>query len=113
MNLQIFGKTKCFETKKAQRYFKERGLKFQFVDIARFGISPGEYQSIKKAVGGMRALIDEGSKEYENLGLKYLASESDAEALLLENPGMFKTPIARNGKEATVGFKPEAWSAWA
>lgn len=112
MNIQIFGKAKSFDTKKAERYFKERGIKFQFVDIAKYGISKGEYQSVKKAVGGMAALIDEKSKEYEAKFIKYLASQEDVEELLLENPGMFKAPLVRNGKKATVGYKPEVWDGW-
>jgi len=112
MNLQIFGKPKCFDTKKAERHFKERGVKYQFVDINKYGISRGEYQSIKNAIGGMSALIDENSKEYEKLGIKYLASQNDVEERLLENPGMFKTPIVRNGKLATVGLQPEIWRNW-
>ncbi len=112
MNIQIYGKAKCFDTKKAERYFKERNIKFQSVDIVRFGLSKGEYQSVKKAVGGMAALIDEKSKEYEAQYIKYLASQEDAEERLLENPGMFKTPIVRNGKKATVGYRPEVWKTW-
>ena len=52
MNIQIFGKNKCFDTKKAQRYFKERGIKFQFVDLKVKGLSKGELDSVMKAVGG-------------------------------------------------------------
>jgi len=112
MNIQIFGKPKCFETKKAERYFKERKIKFQLIDISRYGISKGEYQSVKSAVGGMYALIDEKSKEYDNQYIKHLAREDDIEERLLSNPGMFKTPIVRNGKQATVGYKPDVWKAW-
>ena len=110
MNIQIFGKPKCFETKKAERYFKERGVKYQSIDIAKYGMSKGEYQSVKTAVGGMEPLIDEKSKEYENI--KYLASEDDKEEKLLSNPAMFKTPIVRNGIKATVGYEPEIWKSW-
>ena len=112
MNIQIFGKAKCFDTKKAERYFKERKIKYQFIEINKHGLSKGEYQSVKSAVGGMDALIDEKSKEYESQYIKYLASREDMEERLLENPGMFKTPIVRNGKKATVGYKPEVWEAW-
>jgi arsenate reductase-like glutaredoxin family protein len=112
MNIQIYGKSKCFDTKKAERYFKERNIKFQSIDIVRYGLSKGEYASVKKAVGGMDALIDEKSKEYEQQYIKYLASKEDAEERLLENPGMFKTPIVRNGKQATVGYQPEVWKGW-
>ncbi len=112
MNIQIYGKAKCFDTKKAERYFKERNIKFQSVDIVRYGLSKGEYASVKKAVGGMEELMDEKSREYETQYIKYLASKEDAEERLLENPGMFKTPIVRNGRQATVGYKPDVWKTW-
>ena len=112
MNIQIFGKTKCFDTKKAERWFKERGIKYQYVDVVKFGLSKGEYQSVKKAVGGMDALMDVKSKEYESQFIKYLASAEDAEQRLLGNPAMFLTPIVRNGKFATVGYKPDVWAGW-
>ena len=112
MNIQIFGKPKCFDTKKAERYFKERRVKFQLIDLSKFGMSKGEYKSVKSAVGGMDALIDEKSKEYENQYMAYLADKNDAEERLLDNPGMFKTPIVRNGKKATVGYQPDVWASW-
>ena len=112
MNIQIFGKAKCFDSKKAERYFKERKIKYQFADIVKFGLSKGEYQSVKNAVGSMSKLIDENSKEYKNLFIEYLASLDDVEEKLLENPGLFKTPIVRNGRKATVGYQPDIWAEW-
>ncbi len=112
MNIQIFGKSKCFDTKKAERYFKERKIKFQAIDIAKYGMSKGEYQSVKSVVGGMYALIDEKSKEYQTQFIKHLAREDDIEERLLSNPAMFKTPIVRNGKKATIGYQPEVWKTW-
>jgi len=112
MNIQIFGKSKCFDTKKAERYFKERRIKYQLIDIVKYGLSKGEYQSIRSAVGGMTALIDEKSKAYENQFIQYLARQDDVEERLLENPSMFRTPIVRNGKRATVGYQPDVWSNW-
>ena len=112
MNIQIFGKSKCFDTKKAQRYFKERGISFQFIDMAQKGMSKGEYTSVKQAVGGMDKLIDEKTKDQQTyLLIKYLAEE-DKEEKLLENPKLFKTPIVRNGKKATIGYQPEIWKQW-
>ena len=113
MNIQIFGKSKCFDTKKAERYFKERRIKYQLIDINKYGLSKGEYQSVKAAVGGIDALIDEKSKAYESQYIRYLARKDDIEERLLENPGMFRTPIVRNGKKATVGYQPDVWSGWA
>ena len=112
MNIQIYGKTKCFDTKKAERYFKERNIRYQFVDLQKYGMSNGEYNSIKKAVGSMQALIDTSSKEYEKCFMKYLASDEAREEKLLENQGMFKTPIVRNGRSATVGYCPDEWKKW-
>lgn len=112
MNIQIFGKSKCFDTKKAQRYFKERGISFQYIDMSQKGMSKGEYNSVKQAVGGMDKLIDEKTKDQQTyLLIKYLAEE-DKEEKLLENPKLFKTPIVRNGKKATVGYEPEIWNKW-
>lgn len=111
MNIQIFGKSKCFDTKKAERYFKERGIKYQSIDVAKFGMSKGEYGSVKHAVGGMELLVDTESKEYEKSFMKYLSIE-DQEEKLLETPKLFKTPIVRNGKLATVGYQPDVWKSW-
>lgn len=112
MNIQIFGKAKCFDTKKAERYFKERRIKFQMIDVAKYGMSKGEYQSVKSAVGGFDNLVDKDSKLYEELFIAYLASMEAKEEKLLENPALFKTPIVRNGKKATVGYQPDVWKNW-
>lgn len=111
MNIQIFGKAKCFDTKKAERYFKERRIKYQLIDVVRYSMSKGEYTSVKKALGGMDALIDENSKAYKELYVAYKRPE-DVEAELLEHPELFKTPIVRNGALATVGYAPEVWKTW-
>ena len=112
MNIQIFGTKKCFDTKKAQRYFKERGVKFQFIDMNEKGLSKGEWNSVKQAVGGMEQLLDENCKDQDVfLLIKYLA-DSDKEAKILENQQVLKTPIVRNGKEATVGYMPDTWKNW-
>lgn len=112
MNIQIFGKSKCFDTKKAERYFKERKIKYQLIDMKEKGMSKGEYNSIKQAVGGYENLIDENAKDKDTLMLiKYLADDAKEEKLL-ENPQIIKTPVVRNGKSATVGYKPEIWKTW-
>ena len=112
MNIQIYGKAKCFDTKKAERYFKERRIKYQFVDLPKYGMSKGEYNSVKNAVGGMEALVDKKSKAYEDQYMAYLADSGDKEERLLNNPGMFMTPIVRNGKKATIGYMPDVWGSW-
>lgn len=109
MNIQVFGKSKCFDTKKAERYFKERKIKFQSIDLPRFGMSPRELESVIANVG-LSALIDEKAKDAEIL--KYLAYDADKVQKLFENPSLIKTPIVRNGKKATVGYCPEIWKDW-
>lgn len=112
MKIQIFGKSKCFNTKKAERYFKERGIKFQSIDVAKFGMSKGEFNNIKQAVGGFDKLLDTSSNDKELLALIRHLSPGDQEEKLLENPKLFHTPIVRNGKKATVGYQPEIWKTW-
>jgi len=109
LNIQIFGKKKCFDTKKAERYFKERRVKVQNIDLIRFGMSRGEFTSVKNAVG-LEVLIDPAAPGVELL--TYLAHAADQEEKLLEEPELLKTPIVRNGKQATVGYCPEIWAKW-
>lgn len=104
MNIQIFGRSKCFDSKKAERYFKERRIKYQYIDINRYGMSRGELTSVKNAVG-LKALSDAPEVEY-------LAYDADKLEKLFEWPELIKTPIVRNGKQATVGYCPEVWKTW-
>jgi arsenate reductase (glutaredoxin) len=109
MNIQIFGKLKCQDTKKAQRYFKERRIPCQFVDITRKALSKGELNSIKAAVG-IDNLIDREGKIYAEKNLKYLIHDIEEE--LRKDSMLLKTPIVRNGREATVGYQPDLWKEW-
>ena len=90
MNIQIFGKSKCFDTKKAERWFKERRIKYQSVDLLRYGMSGGEFDSV------LRDMDDKTAKEDK----------------VFDNPKLMKTPVVRNGKQATVGYCPEIWETW-
>ncbi len=112
MNIQIFGKSKCFDTKKAERYFKERNIKYQKIDLLEKGLSKGEYNSVKQAAGSMEALVDQNCKDKDLLALFQYLAEEDKEEKLLENPKLFKSPIVRNGKKATIGYAPEIWKTW-
>lgn len=110
MNIQIFGTKKCFDTKKAERYFKERGIKYQFIDMKEKGMSKGEFNSVKQAVGGLDNMIDQNYKDKDLLALiKYIV---DKEEKVLENQQVIKTPIVRNGKIATIGYTPDVWKKW-
>ncbi|MDO9534118.1 MAG: arsenate reductase family protein [Bacillota bacterium] len=111
MNVQIYGIKRCFDTKKAERYFKERKIKFQFVDLTIKSLSKGELHSVKNAVG-LSSLINSKSKDYKRLNMDRIFTASLKEEILLNNPTLFRTPIVRNGKEATVGYEPEVWNRW-
>ena len=112
MNIQIFGTKKNFDSKKAERYFKERGIKYQFIDMKEKGLSKGEFQSVCQAVGGYNKLMDTDCKDKDLLALiTYIAEEDKAEKIL-ENQSIIKVPVVRNGKQATVGYQPEIWKNW-
>lgn len=110
MNIQIFGKAKCFDTKKAERYFKERKIKFQRIDLARTSISRGELRSVLAAVGSLEPLLD--PKQQDAVLVRYLATEEAKIEKICDNPKVLKTPIVRNGKQATVGYCPDVWKSW-
>ena len=112
MNIQIFGTKKSSDTRKAERFFKERGIRFQSVDMKEKGLSKGEFQSVMQAVGGLEAMIDENCKDQDTLMLiKYIAAEYKMQKVL-ENQSVLKLPIVRNGKQATVGYQPDVWKTW-
>lgn len=112
MNIQIFGKGKCFDSKKAERYFKERRIKYQYIDLIRYGMSPKEFESVLRAVGGVDHLIDWDSKRDEITLMRYMEDSRAKEDKIYDDPALMKTPIVRNGKQATVGYCPEIWASW-
>ena len=112
MNIQIFGTKKSSDTRKAERFFKERGIRFQSVDMKEKGLSKGEFQSVLQAVGGLEEMIDQNAKDKDLLLLiRYLAEEDRAQKVL-ENQSVLKLPIVRNGRQATVGYQPDVWKKW-
>lgn len=112
MNIQIFGTKKCSDTRKAERFFKERGIKYQFVDMKEKGMSKGEFTSVAQANGGLENMINWEGKDKDMLALiKYIADE-DKLAKILENPQVIKTPVVRNGKQSTLGYQPDVWKGW-
>ena len=112
MNIQIFGTKKCNDTKKAERFFKERGIKFQFIDMKEKGMSKGEFTSVAQANGGLENMINWECKDKDMLALiKYIANEDKLEKVL-ENPQVIKTPVVRNGKQSTLGYQLDIWKDW-
>ncbi len=109
MNIQIFGKNKCFDTKKAERWFKERRIKYQFVDLGRYGMSRRELESVKTAAG-LEAMLDTKDPDYPLV--QYLASDEAKLEKLFDCPWLIRTPVVRNGRQATVGYCPDVWKTW-
>ena len=118
MAIQIFGTNKNFDCKKAQMWFKERRIQFQFIDLKEKEMSRGEFdsvvQSISKTAGSrqdaLEQMIDKSSKDYSSIA--YL-DESDIEEKLFENQNLLKQPIVRNEKTlATVGMATKIWETW-
>lgn len=112
MNIQIFGTKKCNDSKKAERYFKERNIKYQFIDMKEKGMSKGEFTSVAQANGGMENLVNQDSKDKDLLALLRYSPEEQKLEKVLENPQIIKTPIVRNGKQSTIGYQPEVWKNW-
>ncbi len=112
MNIQIFGTKKDFDSKKAERFFKERGVKYQWIDMGEKGMSKGEFLSVCQAVGGIDCLLNTDSKDKDLLALLNHLSPEDRREKILENQRIIRTPIVRNKNQATVGYQPELWKGW-
>ena len=110
MNIQIFGTAKSADTRKAQRYFKERNIRFQFIDMRQKGMSRGEFDSVLRAVVGVDIMLDIYAKDTEAVSLiRYIYDKEDK---LYENQQVIKLPVVRNGRQATVGYQPDVWKGW-
>ena len=112
MNIQIFGSKKSSDSRKAERWFKERRIKFQYIDLAEKGLSKGELRSVAQAVGGVAALVDEKAKDAYAVALVQHTPAAMREDVLLENQQVLRAPIVRNGRQATVGYAPDTWKTW-
>jgi len=112
MNIQIFGTKKSNDAKKAERWFKERRIRFQYIDMKEKGIAKGELESVARAAGGLEALIDPACKDGYTLALVQHTPKAMLEGVLLENQQVIKLPIVRNGRQATVGYAPDVWKTW-
>jgi len=113
VNIQLFGTKKCPETRKAERFFKERGVTLHVIDLAQKGMSVGELRNVATRVGGIEQLIDREGKRYLDRGLKYAAPTGPRiEQMLADDPLLLRTPIARSEGRATVGYAADVWQRW-
>jgi len=109
MNVQIFGTQKSQATKKALRFFKERGVKPQFIDLSAKKTAPGELGRFVQTVG-LSGLIDKSSRAYEASGLEYLRLSDDAFLQrLLDTPALLRQPLVRSGNTVEVGWDEALW----
>jgi arsenate reductase (glutaredoxin) len=113
VNWQVFGTRKCPDTRKTERFFKERGIRFQTVDLSQKGMSPGELRTSAARLGGFEVMIDRAGKRYEERGLKHSApTGARIEKALLDDPLLLRTPIVRCTAGVTLGFEPATWARW-
>jgi arsenate reductase len=113
LNVQMFTTKKCQESRKAERFFKERGVKLHLVDLGQKAMSVGELRNVAGRVGGIEALIDREGKRYVDRGLKFSAPTGPRiEQMLADDPLLLRTPIVREGSRATVGYAPDVWQRW-
>lgn len=112
MNIQIFGTKKSNDSKKAERFFSERGIRYQFIDMKEKGMSKGEFRAVCQAVGGIRNMIDPDCKDKDLLKLMDYIVPEDLEEKILENQKVIRIPVVRNGKQATLGYQPDVWKNW-
>ena len=112
MNIQIFGTKKSADARKAERWFKERRVKYQYIDLADKGISRGELRGIAQACGGLDALLDEAARDRDALALVKYTATAQKEDALLSHPQILRQPIVRNGKKASIGYCPEVYQRW-
>ncbi|MGB0404842.1 MAG: arsenate reductase family protein [Fusobacterium sp.] len=107
--IQIFGVKNCNDTKKAIRFFKDRKIDIQFINLKEKGISKGELKSIVR-IFDIEDLLDREGKEFKKRNLEYYVF--DTLELLMDSPTLFKTPILREKNKVTIGYKPEIWKEW-
>ena len=112
MNIQIFGTKKFNDTKKAERFFKERGIKYQFIDIKEKGMSKGEFNSVAQVNGDLENMINWDGIDKDLLALIKYTTDEDKLEKVLGNPQVIKTPVVRNGKQSTLGYQPDIWKGW-
>jgi arsenate reductase (glutaredoxin) len=110
LNVQIFGRRDCSDSKKAERWFKERSIPFQFIDLKIKGLSPRELETVARPIG-LEKLLDRESSRFQAKGLSAM-SPNRITSVLLDDALLFRTPIVRNQALATLGYCPEVWEVW-
>ena len=111
MNIQIYSGKKNFDTQKAERFFKERRIPFQMMDLKKHPLGEREIRLMLQQVG-MEQLIDRENPKVKEHPACYYNQENLLIPAIQEAPWLLKTPIVRNGNRVTVGYQPEIWETW-
>lgn len=109
MNIQIIGTKKCRDTQKAERFFKERKIPYHFRDLNEKGLAKGELDNIVMVIP-LEELIDKNGQQFKKRNMHYMLFNLEEE--LLNDPLLLTTPVVRNGKLVTIGYRPEVWKSW-
>ena len=107
--MQIYGTRKCKLTKKAERFFRDRGIKYHFVDLSEYRLNKGELDNLRRFVPKAESLIDTESPEFKKRGMAYMVYDEAEE--ILANPLLLRTPIVREASRAVIGDNEAAWKS--
>ena len=111
MNIQIYCGKKNFDAQKAKRYFKERRIPFQALDLKKHKLGEREIRMMISAIG-IEKLIDRDDKKVKEHPACYYDREDLLIPAIQENPWLIRVPIVRNGNKMTIGYQPEIWAQW-
>lgn len=111
MTIQMYVSKKNFDVQKAERFFKERRMAVQVMDLKKHKLGEREVQAMARA-GGLQNLIDREDKKVKEHPACYYNQDGLLMAAILETPWLLKSPILRCGSKVTVGYQPEVWEEW-
>ena len=111
MNIQIYVSKKNPDVLKAERFFKERRIPYQLMDLKKHKLGQKELDTFIRAVGA-QALVDREGKKALERPVAHMSDERYIAAALLDDPSALRTPIVRNGAKVTVGADEETWKQW-
>ena len=111
-NIQIYYVKRSFDVQKAERFFKERRIPFQSVDMKRHAPGRREVELFARAAGGIAQLLDRTSQKVLSHPAAYMRDESAIADEIMADPSLIKAPIVRNGQKVTIGVHEDVWSAW-
>lgn len=109
--IQMYVSKKNFDVQKAERFFKERRVQIQVMDLKKHKLGEREVQTMARA-GGLSALIDRDDKKVKEHPACYYDRDSLLLPAVLETPWLLKSPILRNGAQVTMGYQPDVWEQW-